>query len=117
MIFNLNDLFMYFDVDIPGRAAEKIPKNTLIPLGVLFVVLALICFVIYAKYSIAKIRNYKQLQMDEYNRDNPRNKKTTYEATEMYLPAWQRAKYNIPLFLGVVFIASAFIMFMLLLKS
>ncbi|VEU70870.1 hypothetical protein [Mycoplasmopsis glycophila] len=69
----------------------------------LFLFLSIISFVIYRTYSLKKMREYKQAQLDDFIKENPRRKNVKYEDTGMFLPSWERMKYNLPLFLTIVF--------------
>ncbi|WP_426461503.1 hypothetical protein [Mycoplasma hafezii] len=103
----INNLTNYFYVDDPiSNAHSKMfhaPLWVLILICVLSLILSITFFVLYYTYSLKRLKEYKAMQLEDYKKENPKRQHITYEKTGMYLPSWERAKYNFPLFLGVVF--------------
>lgn len=89
-----------------GERTLKIDSTVAILLAVAFIIFAIICIAMH-NYTRRKIREYKNKQLEEYKIKNPSRKNATYENARLYLPAWQRAKYNAHIFLAVIFIVGA----------
>ncbi|WP_406613687.1 hypothetical protein ACJA23_02485 [Mycoplasma corogypsi] len=83
----------------------------LILLGCIFLVLTLAAFAVYFFYSRKKLEEFKQEQLDQYIKENPRRQHIKYQNTGMFVPAWERAKFNAPLILAVLFLALAIMFF------
>ena len=71
--------------------------------GSLFVVLGLICF-LFIRRAQRNVREYKERQMDAYASQNHGRRPRSYEASGMFVPAWERAKSFAPILFGMVFI-------------
>ncbi|WP_341492210.1 hypothetical protein [Mesomycoplasma ovipneumoniae] len=91
-----------------GIRLIDLPQPVLISLSVIFFILAIVS-ISFHKYTRKKIQQYKELQMEDWKRENPGKKHFTYEQTKMFLPAWQRAKYNAHIFLSVIFVVGGFV--------
>ncbi|AJR11961.1 Uncharacterised protein [Mesomycoplasma dispar] len=91
-----------------GIRVIDLPQSVLISLSVIFFVLAIIS-ISFHKYTRKKIKEYKELQMEDWRKENPTKKHLSYEKTGMYLPAWQRAKYNLHIILCLVFLVGGFV--------
>ncbi|QGZ97753.1 hypothetical protein GE118_02980 [Mycoplasma sp. NEAQ87857] len=110
MINQLNQLFLNSQPEIGSTVST--PKDTstwylYLALLIAFLVLSAICLFVYYKYSLPALKQYKKRQLDDFIKENPRRQNITYEKTGMYLPSWQRAKYNSTLFLALMFFAGA----------
>ncbi|WP_434337057.1 hypothetical protein [Mesomycoplasma conjunctivae] len=79
-----------------------------ISLSVIFFILSIIA-ISFHNYTRRKIKEFKAEQLKQYNLDNPRNKETKYEKTGLFLPSWERAKYNAHIFLALVFFAGGLV--------
>ncbi|QZE12460.1 hypothetical protein [Mycoplasma sp. Ms02] len=88
----------------------------LITFTVLFGLLSIVLFSFYP-ISIRKIREFKKLQFEEYKKNNPRTKFTRYEQTGLFLPSWERAKYNSPLIFGLASLIIAVSLFVALIAA
>lgn len=69
-----------------GIRVIDLPQSVLISLSVIFFVLAIIS-ISFHKYTRKKIKEYKELQMEDWRKENPTKKHLSYEKTGMYLPA------------------------------
>ncbi|WP_322900799.1 hypothetical protein [Mycoplasmopsis felis] len=105
-----NLLTVFMENNSSSTQGQNQPKWVYLVVGILLIVASLIMLYFY-KLSLQKMRNYKEKQLEEYKKDNPRLKGITYENSGLYLPGWERMKYNIPLFLTVLFISIAILMF------
>ncbi|WP_051521827.1 hypothetical protein [Mycoplasma leonicaptivi] len=112
MIKNLYNTiyFSQISTSAPNADIQNYSPTTLIIVAVLFLVLALVFLILY-KYSLNKMRIFKDKQLQAYKKDNPKKINVTYESSGLYLPAWERAKYNLPLFLSVTFLSIAIVFF------
>ncbi|MCU4706893.1 hypothetical protein [Mycoplasma sp. CSL7503-lung] len=99
-----------------NRGLATLPLWAKIILIISLVLLSLI-MIFFHKNSKEKIADFKEKQLEQYIKDNPRHKNIKYESTGLFLPAWQRAKYNFPLFMSVVFLSIAIIILILTLKG
>ncbi len=70
--------------------------------GALFIVLGIVLIFFYPR-SKANAKKYKQRQLEEYKKQNPKAS-SDYEKTGMFLPPWERTKMFAPLFFSAVFI-------------
>ncbi|RIV16416.1 hypothetical protein [Mycoplasmopsis gallopavonis] len=99
-------------LDNPGsRLFKHTPFGVIIAIFIIALVLAVVSFAIYFYYSLRKIKEYKNAQLADFLKENPKRKNVTYQNSGMYLPSWERAKYNAPLFFGVLFTGIAIIFF------
>ncbi|WP_051789145.1 hypothetical protein [Mycoplasma buteonis] len=105
----------FFEVSDPISSSSehifKAPQSVIISIFIVSLILALVFFAIYIKISLPKMRQYKQEQLEDYKNENPRKKNVSYKNSGLYLPSWERAKYNSPLFLSVLF-AVTFVLFL-----
>ncbi|QKT05265.1 hypothetical protein [Mycoplasma sp. OR1901] len=104
-----------FDVE-PSKGLSVLPLWAKIILMIALVLLSLM-MIFFHRNSKLKITSFKEKQLEQYIKDNPRQKNIKYESTGMYLPAWQRAKYNFPLFMSVVFLSVAIVILILTIKG
>ncbi|MBN3534604.1 hypothetical protein [Mycoplasma procyoni] len=74
-------------------------------LGVLFILLGIVTFLLYPKAK-RKAEEYKKGQLEEYKKLHKIAPATnvSYESTKMYLPAWENFKLGLPIIFGIVFI-------------
>ncbi|WP_025755543.1 hypothetical protein [Mycoplasmopsis cricetuli] len=77
-------------------------------LTAIFTILAILLFVIYRIWIIPKMRNFKKQQLKEFKINNPKKVHLQYDQTGLYLPSWERFKYNIPIMLGICCLIVAF---------
>ncbi|VEU75888.1 hypothetical protein [Mycoplasmopsis columboralis] len=70
--------------------------------SILFFILGILFIFLYRYYSPRAISNFKEKQLQEYRKNNPQKKHLRYEQTGLYLPSWERMKYNSPIFGAVV---------------
>lgn len=82
--------------------STKIEGPILIIFGAIFILLGIALFGLFP-YTKRKGNLYKQKQLDLYKEKHNRLN-IKYEDTNMYLPAWEKAKVFSPLFFGMVFI-------------
>ncbi|TDV23033.1 hypothetical protein BCF59_0656 [Mycoplasmopsis mustelae] len=115
MLSQFYSLITKFATETTTTAATKNTNWVYLVVGIILVLLTLVLLLIY-KHSLKKMRDFKELQLNQYKLDNPRKKGVSYENSGLYLPAWQRAKYNLPLFLSVVSITSTIFFFVLAAK-
>ncbi|SYV97776.1 Uncharacterised protein, partial [Mycoplasmopsis edwardii] len=64
------------------------PRIALIVLGIAFILMGILSFFYYFKYSKNQIKEFKERQMQEYYKDNPKRVNLSYDQTGMYIPAW-----------------------------
>lgn len=94
--------------DREGVVSLNLPLTITIPLAVLFFILSIATLSLHG-YTRRKIKAFKELQLQEYIKDNPKDKNITYEKTKLYLPSWERMKYNAHLFIAVIFFVASLV--------
>lgn len=91
-----------------GIRIINLPTWALIFLAVIFFLLSIISLAFHP-YTRKKIRKYRELQLQDWKKDNPKKSHFSYEQTGMFLPAWQRAKYNLHLICAIIFLVGGFV--------
>ncbi|UUD35233.1 hypothetical protein NPA07_05525 [Mycoplasmopsis caviae] len=86
-----------------GTHQLNAPYLVLFIFGILFILIGITSFFFYPSAK-EKAQFYKEKQMEEYKKNNPKSKVTNYEATGMYLPAWERIKLFAPIFFGILLV-------------
>ncbi|MBG0730967.1 hypothetical protein [Mycoplasma sp. 'Moose RK'] len=86
----------------------NLPLPVLISLSVIFFLLGIVSLSFH-RYTRKKINEYRQMQMEDWKKENPNKKHFSYQQTGMFLPAWQRAKYNSHFILATVFFVGGFV--------
>lgn len=81
----------------------NVPTVVLIVFGILFVLFGVVLFLQYPKQK-TKLQQFKNEQLEEFRKNNPKKKYIPYESTGLYVPSWERMKINSPLILGLVFL-------------
>lgn len=72
--------------------------------GALFIIIGIACFFL-APRSRRRAEEYKQAQLEEYNKNRPAKRPTTdYSKTGLYLPLGQKIKMQLPVLFGVLLI-------------
>lgn len=101
----LNSVFYKSNNPFYEQGTHKLnaPYLALFIIGLSLIVIGITCFFFYPK-ARDKAYLYKEKQMEEYKKNNPKSKVTNYEATGMYLPAWERIKLFAPLFFGILLV-------------
>lgn len=97
---------LYFLAQINETTSKNFYKENsalFYSMAAIFVVLGILAFVYYF-LTKHKIQDYKNEQLKTFRENHPKDKHKTYEQAGLYLPSWQRAKYNLPMFLGLVFV-------------
>lgn len=76
-------------------------KIVLIIMGILLLILGVTVFLFYTVTS-RKMKEFKQKQLEQYRINHPKKKHLSYDQTGLYVPSWERAKYQSPLIIGLV---------------
>ncbi|EFF41412.1 heme exporter protein CcmD [Mycoplasmopsis alligatoris] len=89
------------------EATKEITKNNssvtsylILAFGICFVLLGIFIFMLYPKQK-QKIRKYKEEQLKVFHENNPKKKNYNYESSGLFIPSWERMKFNLPIFLGL----------------
>ncbi|ADE19894.1 LapA family protein [Mycoplasma crocodyli] len=91
--------------EIVGQTKQDTERTTnilIIFFGIAFLIIGIASFFLYPKQK-RKMIQYKKEQLEEYYINHPKNKGCSYEASGLFVPGWQRMKYNIPIFVGMTF--------------
>lgn len=91
-----------------GVRSLNLPLSITIPLAVLFFILSIATLSLHG-YTRKKIKAFKELQLKEYIKDNPKDKHITYEKAKLYLPSWERMKYNSHFFMAIIFFVAGLV--------
>lgn len=72
------------------------PRVVGVVFGVLFIVLGILILIYFYPKSKQGAKNYKDRQLIEWKKINPKRTLAKYSDTKMFLPAWEKVKLMAP---------------------
>ncbi|UUM20070.1 MULTISPECIES: hypothetical protein [unclassified Mycoplasma] len=69
--------------------------------GVLFFLLGILFIFYYKISSLRALRAFKEKQLKQFRENHPDKKHFRYENTGLYIPSWDRLKFNSPIFFSI----------------